>query len=54
MSARPARAFLLAVSVVAWAGGVLAHEPIFGVGPHTVSKGGLAVEVERVKRWEGG
>lgn len=44
---RPWATPLTAVLVIAlWPGAAFAHEPIFGVGPHTIFQGGVAAEVE--------
>jgi len=37
---------LTVLAIMCYAPSVSAHEPIFGVGPHTVFKGGVAAEIE--------
>lgn len=37
----------LAVNLTTWVGVVRAHEPIFGIGPHTMHRYGVGFEVER-------
>lgn len=40
-------AFIVLVLILATRPVVQAHEPIFGIGPHTIYKGGIGIEVER-------
>lgn len=43
---RPAVITAVILSVLLISGGAFAHEPIFGLGPHTIFKGGFGLEME--------